>query len=29
MAPAQFASYFRQQYDTFNAIVRENNIKFE
>jgi tripartite-type tricarboxylate transporter receptor subunit TctC len=29
MAPAQFAAFFRQQHETFNTIVRENNIKFE
>jgi tripartite-type tricarboxylate transporter receptor subunit TctC len=29
MAPAQFGAFFKQQYETFNTIVRENNIKFE
>jgi tripartite-type tricarboxylate transporter receptor subunit TctC len=29
MAPAQFASFFKQQHETFNTIVREHNIKFE
>ena len=29
MSPEQFGAFFRQQYDGFTAIVRENNIKFE
>jgi tripartite-type tricarboxylate transporter receptor subunit TctC len=29
MAPAEFAAFFRQQYDGFVATVRENNVKFE
>ena len=29
MSPAQFAAFFRQQHDSFNQIVRENNIRFE
>jgi len=29
MSPAQFAAFFKQQHETFNTIVRENNIKFE
>jgi tripartite-type tricarboxylate transporter receptor subunit TctC len=29
MTPAQFTAFFKQQHETFNAIVRENNIKFE
>ena len=29
MAPDQFAAFFRNQYDTFDRMVREFNIKFE
>lgn len=29
MAPAEFSSFFRRQYDGFVATVRENNVKFE
>lgn len=29
MAPAEFAAFFRRQYDGFVATVRENNVKFE
>ena len=29
MAPTQFASFFRSQYDGFNQVVREHNIKFD
>jgi tripartite-type tricarboxylate transporter receptor subunit TctC len=29
MGPAAFAAFFRQQYDSFTAIVRENGIKFD
>jgi tripartite-type tricarboxylate transporter receptor subunit TctC len=29
MTPAEFAAFFREQYDGFVATVRENNVKFE
>lgn len=29
MTPAQFSAFFRQQHDSFNQIVRENNVKFD
>ena len=29
MGPAEFTAFFRKQYDTFNQVVRDNNIKFE
>lgn len=29
MAPAEFAAFFRKQYDGFVATVKENNIKFD
>lgn len=29
MAPAEFAAFFRRQYDGFVATVRENNVKFD
>jgi tripartite-type tricarboxylate transporter receptor subunit TctC len=29
MTPAEFAAFFRRQYDGFVATVRENNVKFE
>jgi len=29
MAPAEFAAFFRQQYDGFVATVREHNVKFD
>jgi tripartite-type tricarboxylate transporter receptor subunit TctC len=29
MPSAQFAQFFRKQYDGFNQVVRENNIKFD
>jgi tripartite-type tricarboxylate transporter receptor subunit TctC len=29
MSPQQFGVYFKEQYDGFNRVVRENNIKFE
>lgn len=29
MTPQQFGAFFRQQYDGFNQIVRENNVKFD
>jgi tripartite-type tricarboxylate transporter receptor subunit TctC len=29
MTPAEFAAFFRKQYDGFVATVRENNVKFE
>lgn len=29
MTPAEFAAYFRKQYDGFVATVKENNVKFE
>ncbi|UUX97078.1 Bug family tripartite tricarboxylate transporter substrate binding protein [Aquabacterium sp. J223] len=29
MSPQQFSVYFKEQYDGFNRVVRENNIKFE
>lgn len=29
MAPAEFAAFFRRQYDGFVTTVRENNVKFE
>ncbi|HSI59532.1 MAG TPA: tripartite tricarboxylate transporter substrate binding protein [Ideonella sp.] len=29
MAPAKFAEYYRQQYDSFVKLVREKNLKFE
>lgn len=29
MASAEFAQFFRRQYDTFNQVVKENNIKFD
>ncbi len=29
MAPAEFAAFFRKQYDGFVATVRDNNIKFD
>jgi tripartite-type tricarboxylate transporter receptor subunit TctC len=29
MAPAEFAAFFRRQYDGFVTTVRENNVKFD
>jgi hypothetical protein len=29
MAPAEFSVFFKEQHDSFNRIVRENNVKFE
>jgi hypothetical protein len=29
MAPADFAAFFKRQYDGFVNTVRENNVKFE
>ena len=29
MAPAEFAAFFRKQYDSFTATVREHNVKFD
>jgi tripartite-type tricarboxylate transporter receptor subunit TctC len=29
MAPAEFAGFFRRQYDAFTATVRENNVHFD
>ena len=29
MTPAEFSAFFRRQYDSFGATVRENNVKFD
>jgi hypothetical protein len=29
MPSAQFAAFFRKQYDGFNQVVRDNNVKFD